>query len=138
MTAIGDAGEALYTRLLGTPGVATLIGSARVYPGKLPQNPTFPAVSYVHSSDLRQSTFTGPTALPGALYAVDCWGSTYTDARTLAKAVRLALDGVEGWTAGGTTVQVSIVESQQDIYEADVNVHRVSMDVRLFWNEPQS
>lgn len=143
---IGDAGEALASRLLNATGttpastaVATLVG-ARVYSSKLPQGVQFPAISYSLSSEQRQSTFGGPTALPGQLYTIDCWGGeTYTAARTLAKAVRLALDGIKDWSSTGTvTIQVSIVEQQHDIYEDDVNVHRVSMDVRLWPNEAQS
>lgn len=131
---------AVRTRLLATAGVATLVG-ARVYPVKLPQQAAgatwLPAVTCTVVSELRQNSFRGPIALPGTLFAIDCWGETYTSARALATQVRLALDGWQG-TSEGETVQASILEGQQDIFESEVNVHRTSLDVRLFWNENQS
>lgn len=140
---MAHCGTAIYARLLATAGVTALVGAAgnaRIYPVKLPQNPTFPAVTYAQTSQERQSTFTGPTGLPGDLYAFDCWGgydaAGYTPARNLADAVRAAFDGVESWSAGGVTVQASWVEGgMRDIWEPDTNVHRVVLDVRLYWNE---
>ncbi len=136
-----DAAEALYARLAANVAVAALV-STRIYPGRLPQNPTFPAITYSNDGEERQSTFGGAGALPGTLYSIDCWGGpTYASALGLAKAVRLALDGAENWTGGSgpaITVQASILEGQRDIYEDDVNIFRKRLDVRLWWQEQAS
>ena len=131
---------AVRTRLLAVSGVSSLV-SARVYPAPLPQQAAtgtwLPAISYSVLSERRQSTFGGPTALPGVLFGIDCWAADYDGARALAKQVRLALDDWSG-TSQSETIQACWIEGQQDIYEAEVNVHRVAMEARVYWNEPQT
>ena len=124
---------ALFSRLTAVAGVTALV-SQRVYPVQLPQNPTLPAVTYEVLSERRLNTFRGPLGLPGTLMRVCSWGLTYAAAKDLARQVRLALDGWQG-TSSGETVQASILERQQDLYEDEVQVHRVAAEYRFWWNE---
>lgn len=129
---------ALRARLLAVAGVSALVGT-RVYPVILPQNPTFPAITYQRIGGRRESSFAGPIGLAGPLYRLDCWGGAagtgYAAAKGLANAVRLALDGWKG-VVSGITVQACFLDGEpEDIFEDEVGVHRVAMEVRMWWNE---
>jgi hypothetical protein len=127
----------LFTLLTANAGVTALVGT-RVYPVQLPQAPTTPAVSYQLISEHREGSFAGPSGLPGTLIQVDSWSDTYLGVKTLATAVRLALDGYQGTPAGGDRIQASILENQSDIFEPDVKLFRVLQEFRLWWDEPQA
>jgi len=52
---------------------------------------------------------------------------TYTEAKTLADAIREALDGYSG-TAAGTKIGSCLIESERDDYQNEIDVHRVIQD----------
>lgn len=108
--------DAIRARLLADPDVAALVAT-RVWPVKLPQGPTFPAIVYQRisttSNGVAMESPVGPTRSRVQLSA---WASTFSGARQLAEAVVHALNGWSG-TAGGESVQLVRLTNWLDDYE---------------------
>jgi len=115
--------EAIRARLLAAPAVAALVGQ-RVYPSKMPQAPTFPTVVLQVISDVPVDSLA--VAYDGRLsiarLQVDCYAPTYLQAHQVADAVDQVVSEL-------TEVGLSAVkETSQDLYDDEVERHRVSMD----------
>jgi hypothetical protein len=119
---------------LGTQSSVTDLVSTRIYPTVLPQASTLPAITITQIDDLRNGTFAGPDGLPGTLLQLDLWGSTKASVNALYEAVRAALDGMTG-TAGDENVQSSSIESVSETYEDSAKLHRIQVDLRVWWDE---
>jgi len=120
----------MYNKLykhLSTVDAITDITSARVYPVKLPQVTTaaFPAVTYQRVSADRVYSFTAYCNLENPKMQIDSWATSFEDVKVLADKVRLAMDSA--------TAFASILISDQDLYEDEIEVYRVSQDFSI-WN----
>lgn len=89
----------------------TLVGS-RVYPIKLPQQATFPAVRYIRISAIRDYTHSGRDCLPAARFQIDVFDDSYTGVRAAWDEVRKALDGYSG-----VGVEYITLDNETDDYE---------------------
>ncbi len=129
--------EALYSYLKGYAGLAALV-STRIYPLILPQDSTFPAVTYQRISGPRIHTMGNDPGLAYPRFQVSCWGKTYASAKAVAAQVIAALQNQRNTTWGGTggvMVQASILESDRDLYEPDTQVYHVPVDVTIWFIE---
>jgi len=126
--------EGLRTLVLSNGSVAGLIGT-RLYPNKLPQSPTYPAVVYerVGSSAVRRLGGGANRIRPRIRF--HCWAETYGAAKNTAEALRDLLDGYRG-AAGAFQIDDSTFETDIDDYDDDAKVHRVIIDFRL--SHPES
>jgi len=129
------AEEHLFSRLSGFAGITALI-SSRIYPIKIPPNTTMPALTYTRISGRRIESLLGNSALCYARYQLDAWGRKYSDVKALAEQVRLCLEGYKGTLAGVIFYGVNYL-GDQDLYEDDTEVFRVSMDFVVHHNEEQ-
>lgn len=102
-------------------GVAPV--ASRVYPTKLPQNATFPAIRYNRISALRDYTLTGPDCLPAARFQVDVFADTFTESRSVWELLRKALDGFEG-----SDIRYITLDNETEDYEDDTQLFRVIGD----------
>lgn len=107
--------EAVRTRLLASSGVTDLV-STRIRCGSLVQGETLPAVIINRVTGAPVYTDDGESGLAQARLEINCWGSTYGSAKTLARAVIAALSAYNG-TSGSTTFQNTLLDSEQDIRE---------------------
>lgn len=129
-------GKAIHARLKAHTGTAALVES-RIYPLRLPQGPTYPAIRYQVISTPRTHLM-GDTADASiqahARVQVDCYDETYAGVRALAEQVRLALSRWSG-TAGGVTVEVVFLDDERDLDEptlvhgGEQGVFHVMMDL---------
>jgi len=117
----------LYSHLTTDSDVSALVGT-RVYPLKLPQGYTLPAISYQRVSGDRLATLSGPTGRANPRFQIDCWASTYSGVRDLASKVRQALDGHKGGLGGEDDVGGISIEGDRDLFEENTEVFRVTMD----------
>lgn len=124
---------ALYSIVVGDAGVSSLIAT-RMYPMVMPQNATLPAVSYFEVVAPRDHHGRGASGFVSAIYQIDCWASTHVAARSLAEAVRLALDGYRG-RAAGVEVGAVLLESERDLYEDESRTYRRSQQYRVNYGE---
>ena len=128
--------EGLFAYLSANAGVSALV-STRIYPNKLPQTVTLPALTYqridsprVHSHDSSGSV---GTARPR--FQFDCWATTYAAAKALSDALRGALNGYKGTmgTTSPVTVQSALIQSERFDDYADAGVCRISCDY-IIWH----
>lgn len=111
--------ESIYAHLSTVAAVSTLAGT-RIYPVFLPQDPTYPAISYQRISSQPQVAIGGFCNLDNPRIQIDCWASSYSAVKSLAEAVRDAMMSAPGFNA--------LELSDQDLYEPEVEVYRVSID----------
>lgn len=115
--------------LAADSGVQAIV-SGRLYPRVLPQNVTYPAISYDQVSGVRVRDLLGPSGKVRRRITVNSWASTNIGAWNLADAVRQALDGFDGMM-GSTFVGSVILDNEIAFIEDEagtVGVHRVLQD----------
>lgn len=120
----------LYSALANDATVGGLVGigsSARVYPMILPQGSVLPAVTYqvVDKPRIDTASLSGHNSRIRARVQVDCWATTYAQAKSLATATRNAL--LSAFTA--------LNLDDRDLYEDDTHIYRVSADFSVWYLE---
>lgn len=119
--------EALvYTRLTTYSGI-TAIASTRTYPMRLPQTPTYPAITYQKISNSEQK---GTSTLKDSRWQINCWASTYSGAKALAAQVKTAF---EEWHDLDQTpgVLMARMVGELDDEDDETKTYRVILDVML-------
>jgi len=119
----------LYTYLAADGGI-TALASTRIYPVVIPQNPTFPLITYQVVSTPVLHTLDG-TSAPNSRIQIDCWAETALAAHGLADAVETALDNYSGTMNSADVVSGSLLINRQDIFEEDVEDYRVLLEFSL-------
>lgn len=122
--------ELLRDVLLGEETVTDLLGT-RLYPNKLPQKPTLPAVVYSIVSEVPVHVLDGGGyQVSGSRVQFDCYAKKYADARAAWSVIEVVLrtiatehpsSGLEAW-----------LEDARDLYDDTAELHRVSADVRVW------
>lgn len=101
----------LKTHLAADSGITAVVAD-RVYPMKLPNAVTLPAVTYQEISDEPQTALDGTDGkLIRFRMQINCWAASYTAAKTLAELVRIRLQ------TGAATFKAIPLPSGQDVYE---------------------
>lgn len=124
--------RALRAYLLADPAIAGVVAT-RIYPIRLPQGATFPAITIQRVSGFRQGVLLGRASLARPRYQIDAWthvrsgASAYDEAQVLGG---LILDRLEGYTGTMTDAQTSPVTvyqtavefiTDQELYEEGVD-----------------
>ncbi len=109
---------AIYDILKSAAGVTALVGgvaSPRIYPIGMPQGKPMPAVVYQQITSLVEFTCEGDGDLRTDRVQITCWDDDPDGARTLAEAVRTAMQaaGARG-SHGGVTVQYCGIDDEGD------------------------
>jgi len=124
---------ALRTYVLDDATVTTLAG-ARMYPRRLPQGPTLPAIAYQRIDTRRQHDMAGPDGLPRARMQLSMWAASVAAAEELAAAVRGRLDGYRGaW--GSVTVGACLCVGERDLDDPETGRNAVVQDYMIQWKE---
>jgi hypothetical protein len=105
---------AVRTRLVNDPAVSALVGT-RIYPDRLPQSTTFPAVVYTRASatpeGLTQDSHVGPER---PRLQLDAWGTSRASTDQVYLAIKAALHGYAWETTDDDLVQLVAHESDND------------------------
>ena len=125
--------ETAVRAILAADGTVSGLVSSRIYPMKLPQGPTMPAITYSRVSGPRVQELSGPSGLAFPRVQVDSWASTYAGVKALADAVRKALDGYRD-TIASIRIGGVIMDGEVDIYEPGVEEYRVTQDY-IVWHD---
>ncbi len=107
----------IYSTLTNDATLAALVGS-RVYPSKLPQAVTFPAVMFTRVGGPRDVHLSGASGSGRPRYRFDCWADTHDGAEAVFNALRDAMDGLGAVAAMDAT----------DLYDSDEDAHRITID----------
>lgn len=111
--------------LVADAGVTALVGT-RVYPVKAPTGATLPFCVYQKVSDVPVVGLdTSSDAVKFARISVNCIGSRYSEAKDLAEAIRVALDG------NGSVVR----DNSLDLYDEDTRTHNEQADYLVSHSE---
>ena len=115
--------------LVADPAVAEIIG-ARAYQGRLPREPTFPAVVYQMISRPQDSL----TGIVQARVQYTCLAESWKAAADLADAVRCALHGYRG-VQNGARIEYIQYAGQHDDYDETTGIHWIPVDVIVTYLE---
>jgi len=118
--------EGLIYLLLSSAGVGN-----RVYPGTRPQASALPAIVLNTISSTPSYSDDGEDGIREDRVQIDCWGSTYASAKSVARAVTTALSAYRG-TVDDVTFQYITLDLQHDFRESGSNaaeyLFRTSLD----------
>lgn len=109
--------------LVADPDVAAIIGS-RAYQGRLPREPTFPAIVYQMISRPQD----GLTGIVQARMQYTCMAESWREAADLADAVRCALHGYRGVRDGARIEDVRYA-GQHDDYDETTGIYWIPVDM---------
>lgn len=127
---------AIRQELVDNADVAALVAT-RVYPQIAAQGAAKPYLVYTRISTDRPRHLLSAAGIYSARIQIDAYGSTYSQAKTLADKTRLCLDGLEHETigSGGTTAYVRSVmlDGEYDGFDnpndgGQLGTHRVIQD----------
>lgn len=119
--------ESLRTKILADSDVTDDIGQ-RLYILKLPQNPTYPTVTYFKVSNARHHDL--DVAMPR--YQIDVWAESYITARQVADNIRKALQRESGNWSGISVIQ-AVYEGETDLYEEDTELYHIAQDFKIIY-----
>ena len=125
--------QAFRAKVLANGAVVALVAD-RVYGQRLPQRPTYPAISVVKISAPRDHVMEGQSGFVQARFQVDCWSPDDQAAKTLADTVRLAMGGLPA-TVLGVEINAISLEDDRDLYDDDLEVYGASVDYLVIYNE---
>ena len=120
--------EAIFTRATTGPTLQPLIGT-RCYPVLLPQNPTYPAVTFQRISTPREHAMVADPGVAHPRFQLTAYDKTRALAQTLAEAIRKDFARWRG-TVAGVVIQDTFVENAFDLPRDDLlEVHPVPVDL---------
>jgi hypothetical protein len=125
--------EGLNTHLLADGTVTGLVGT-RIYPLQAPQDADLPALVYQRISGPRDQTQSGPSGLVEARMQLTYLGATYSEAKSVAEAVRGSIDGFSG-TMGGIAVNACQLDNEIDGWAATFEKPTVRHDYLIWYQE---
>jgi hypothetical protein len=135
---INSIGELLRAFVLADATVSGLVVT-RMYPLRLPQNVTMPALTYQRISGVRIGQLNGVASAADPRYQIDAWAANVAGALALGKAVRQRLENYTGtWTDGASPATTAFVQvrfdSERDLFEEDIlgGLCRHSADYFIF------
>jgi Protein of unknown function (DUF3168) len=130
------AEKATYTLLSNDAGVAALI-AGRIYPGRLPQNTTMPALSYelVSSVDIAPITALAGGVLLRSRVQITGLAKSYGELKALLEAARKALLFQSGLIAGVRVLGITRELIGPDLRDDDLGLYLQSVDYMVTHDE---
>lgn len=130
--------EAIHALLVASSPVTTIV-STRVYPIRMPDNPTIPCITYQRVSNTREHCISMEKAsFTETIFQIDCWvkqSDGMSVLRALATAVRTLLDDFRGITSG-VDIQAILSENEFDQPWDDTSkIFGVTQRYRIFHRE---
>lgn len=122
--------EVIRAKLIANTALATLVGQ-RIYPMKLPQTPTYPAITYQRVAGGHQ----GDIGVSSPDFQFDCWASGYSEAETLSKTICAALERESFISNGYEIIKCTLTRTPMDLYDSTVGKYRVSLDFKITYRE---
>lgn len=110
----------LVTHLKNDSAVSALVGT-RIYPMKAPQSVTNPYITYQVINDNSNQCLGGSVYQNDTRFQIDCWSTTYSEAKAIKEAVLSALIGFKS----------SNSISNMDDYEDETQLYRQLIDFKL-------
>ena len=123
-----DLALAVYTRL-----VAECDSAEKVYPTRLPEDVTLPALVYQQLTGPRDYTHSGEGTPHRTRWQVTAWAATYEEAKELAAEVVAALSAWTEMSETHVTDAVAFVANETDLYDPAAQLYYVPVDVTILF-----
>lgn len=119
--------ETNLVELLRADATVTSLVAARIYPVLLPDESPLPAVTYQVIATTPLYALDERINLTRYRIQIDAWAAwpNYAQAKSLAEAIRVVLDGYSGSLPDGSRIDSIIQIGGTDLFEPSGNVHRV-------------
>lgn len=127
--------EAAVFNLLSSDAGVSGVVSNRIYPVKLPQDPTYPALTYFRVSALRHSVMGNDTGLVEKRIQVSSWAKLYSEVNNLAERVRDAMQRTRGTFAGVEILDIFMEGDGPEIWEDAVGAYQAITDCNVIYRE---
>ncbi len=124
--------EAIHDILVADNTVKAI--TTRCYPSTLPQNPTYPLILYIRLFGSTDNHLNGSSGMASPSFQIEAWAETYAAAKALAAAIRGALNNYRG-TTGTVRIGSCLIQSERDVYESEISVHRIIQDYKILHDE---
>lgn len=122
----------LYTRLSGYSALTALVGD-RIYPQRLPQEVTFPAMTYqLISHPEQEHCMVGDVGITNPRFQFTAWGDTHIEVVNIIAQVKAAL---QRWTTTGIQDTFIALEPYDLDYDEEAMKFGRAIDVRPFVEE---
>ena len=106
----------------------------RVYPDRLPQDPTVPATVFLSLSDPDDYSHSGATGYKEQRFQFDCWGTDPLAAIRLKNTLKRALRGYKGMM-GNTEVYATFIEGGRAFDDDETGLFRRIVEVLFQYKE---
>jgi hypothetical protein len=125
-----------YTLLQASTALAALVGG-RIYPGKLPQNTSMPAISYelISSNEILPITANAGGVLLRSRVSVTVLGKLYSDVKAVHEQVRKTVNFQSGLIAGVRVVGITRELIGPDTRDDDLSLYMQAVDYLLVHDE---
>lgn len=106
----------LSDRLNTAAGILVVTTTAKAFPIYAPQKENYPFITFRRSNTRRDYTMRKNDGKPFVTFDIYCWDDGYADVKTLADAVRIAIDG---YTDSGESPPIdrAFVTDEEDVPE---------------------
>lgn len=112
--------------------------SGKVYPLEGLKNATAPFVFYLRQAEDEEETLDGPAGLLSATFEINCVAATYAGLTALARAVRPALQALQGTVHSGLLIERATVrQASPDLKEREVNLYRRMYVLQINYQEEE-
>jgi hypothetical protein len=130
------AEKVVYTLLSGSTDLTGLVG-AKIYPGRIPQNTTMPAVSYelVSGVDIAPINAQAGGVLLRSRVQVNALARTYAEVKTIQEAIRGALLFKSGLIAGVRVIGITRELIGPDDRDDELGLYLQGIDYLLIHDE---
>lgn len=130
------AEKVVYTLLAGSAAVTGLVGT-KIYPGRIPQNTTMPAVSYelVSGVDIAPINAQAGGVLLRSRVQVNVLARTYAEVKTIQEAIRGALLFKSGLIAGVRVIGIMRDLIGPDERDDELGLYLQGIDYLLIHDE---
>jgi len=123
--------QSFYTELSGESTITDVV-STSIYPGWIPSQATYPAITFGVADDLNIDVLNGVSAASLAIMDVDCWATTVIAAESIASVVKTFLIGFYG-SFGDYTVTSCRKTRELHLEETDTGLRRVSLQFEILY-----
>jgi len=129
---MSDIESGLFAFLEANAGITALVGT-RIFPLRVPEGATLPALVYHKISGPSAHSKDGDMSLNHPRYQFTVWADKYADAKAVRTAVNAALNSfVNGSTMGGIVVDQIIAENDADLHDPQTLEFGASIDATIW------
>ncbi|MGA9851843.1 MAG: DUF3168 domain-containing protein [Gammaproteobacteria bacterium] len=129
--------DAIFTVLNTNDGVSALI-DGRIYPALLPQEPTYPALTYTFISETPSPAMGADIGIVRRRLQVSCWAVSMTGAQGVADAVTTALSRYMGTVTGdwgSMTIEDVYRMGVHDLFDEQARKFQRAVDFEVIYQE---